>query len=157
MDYDRVEILAKKLLHPRMEIRLRSASSILFKLESGIFDRRDIAQASFRCTLLDGVNKSISIIISQQSTIEHLADATSETYQLVLLLLSILKLATHQQQLSIPERRSSTDDSTSCTMILDHLYSMKAISGIDNKLNKMLDEVAHHMIAEMRQLHYCRQ
>ena len=140
MDYDRVEILVKKLLHPRMEIRLRSASSILFKLESGIFDRRDIAQASFRCTLLDGVNKSISIIISQP-TIDHIADATSETYQLVLLLLSILKLATYQRQLSIPERRSSTDDNTSCTMILDQLYSMKAVSGIDNKLNKMLDEV----------------
>lgn len=138
MDYDRVEILAKKLLHPRMEIRLRSASSILFKLESGIFDRRDIAQASFRYTLLDGVNKSISIITSQQSTIGHIADATSETYQLVLLLLSILRLATYQRQLS---SSSSTDDSTSCTMILDQLYSMKAVTGIDNKLNKMLDEV----------------
>jgi len=133
MDYDRVEILAKKLRHPRIEIRLRSASSILFKLESGIFDRRDVAQASVRCTLLDGVKESISIVLLN-STIDHIADATSETYQLVILLLTILRL-TH---LSTPESRSYTDTST---MILDQLYSMKAVNGIDNKLKKMLDEV----------------
>ena len=131
-----MEALSKKLFHPRVEIRLRSASSILFKLECGIFNQRDIRHDILRCSLLDGVNKSISILL--HSTTDHIVDSTSEYYQLVLLLLSIVRFVYQ----STPLNLASMDIST---MILGHLYKMKSISDIDNKLGKSLDEV-HYLL-----------
>lgn len=140
MDYERIELLSRKLYNPRVETRLRTANSILFKLESGIFLKDDMKFSSCISILLEGITNSFAITL-QSCSENDLMNNKKEAYQLVSLLLSIVQHIT-----KMPNKFSFT---SACSNVLNHLYQMKMIQCLDSKLVNLIDEVnysSNHII-----------
>jgi hypothetical protein len=130
MDYERIELLSKKLSNARADVRLRTASNLLFKLERGIFDKEAVVHSTSMLNLLDGIYKSLAIIIKSPKDLENIG---TESYQLLSLLLSILKALVLN-----PAREIAAEPTAK---ILEQIYQIKALENIDGKLSKLLDEV----------------
>ena len=145
MDYERIEQLSRKLSNARVDIRLRTASNLLFKLESGIFDKDAITHSTSMTTLMDGVHSSLAFVLENS---EDLSDNAKEAHQLLTVLLSIMK------SISInPARQISIEPST---RILEQLYQMKNMTGLDGKLSKSIEEVTHFQVpfAKQQEINY---
>ena len=130
MDYERIEQLSKKLHTARIDVRIRTASNLLFKLESGIFDKDAMSHSTCMTTLLDGIHKSLEFVLQNAG---DLSDHSKETYELLGLLLSLLKSTATD-----PSRSIAID---SATKVLDQLYLLKNVENLNGKLQKTLEEV----------------
>lgn len=130
MDYERIEQLSKKLHSARIDVRIRTASNLLFKLESGIFDKDTMSHSTSMATLLDGIHNSLEFVL-QNST--ELSDQSKEAYELLGLLLSLIKSTATD-----PSRSIAID---TATKILDQLYLLKNVANLNSKLQKSLEEV----------------
>jgi len=130
MDYERIEALSKKLHSVRLDVRLRTASNLLFKLESGIFDKDAIAHSACLTNLLEGVYKSLAFLLESPA---ELTDHSKEPYQLLQVLLSIVRLTVKDPSQSI------SLDVTS--RILEQLYQFKNSGNTDGQADKFIEEV----------------
>lgn len=140
MDYERIESLSKKLHTARIDVRIRTASNLLFKLESGIFDKDTISHSTCMSTLMDGINKSLEFILQNSA---DLADHSKEAYELLGLLLSLIKSTAAD-----PSRNIAID---SATKVLDQLYQLKNVESVKGKLQMTLEEVQLHYKEELFQ------
>jgi hypothetical protein len=127
MDYERIEILSKKLYNARIDIRLRTASNILFKLESGILDKDAVTRSSCISTLLSGILNSLSLLLQSA---EELVDPAKEPHTLLTQLLQILR-----QLYVSPAQQIAVEPAT---QVLDKLYQLKACD-LDDKTQQALD------------------
>ena len=130
MDYERIEALSKKLHSARLDVRLRTASNLLFKLESGIFDKDAIAHSTCLTNLLEGVHKSLAFLLENPT---ELTDHSKEPYQLLQVLLSIVRLTVKD-----PSQSISLDVSS---RILEQLYQFKNSGCTDGQADKFIEEV----------------
>ena len=130
MDYERIEALSKKLHNSKLDIRLRTASNMLFKLESGIFDKDAIAHSTCLTNLLEGVHKSLAFLLESPAEI---VDHSKEPYQLLKVLLSIVRLTVKDPSQSITLDVSSR--------ILEQLYQLKNSGSTDGQADKCIEEV----------------
>lgn len=131
MDYERVEQLSKKLSNTRVEIRLRSASNLLFKLDSGIFDQGVLAKSSCIATLLEGVLRSLDLIVQNQS---ELLDPTNDAGRLLTTLMQLVI------RTPVPDSVRPACVATS-SKILEIIYQLKTLDGLASSVVKSLEQV----------------
>lgn len=131
MEYERVDLLAKKLSNPRIEVRLRTANNILFKINNGLFDKGESAAKACIESLLEGVHCSLSLLLLDP---ESLKDVLNDCYKLFSLLLSIIVFVTQKSKSEISLMESTIK-------ILELLHTVTLIEGLDSKLCSSVEEV----------------
>ncbi len=130
MDYERIEAISKSLGDARINIRLRSATNLLEKLEIGVIDTEALANSASLSTLLSGVHKAIALI---QENPNDLADRNKESNDLLQALLSIVR-----ETIKDSSRSNYLNISTK---ILEQLYFLKETDNIVGTVEAAIDEV----------------
>ncbi len=130
MDYERIEAISRSLGDARINIRLRSATNLLEKLEIGVIDKDAIANSASLSTLLSGVHKAIALILENP---DDLADQNKESNDLLQALLSIVR--------EIVKDSSPSNSLNISTKILEQLYFLKEAENIVGTVKAAIDEV----------------
>lgn len=130
MDYDRVEQLSKKLYNARIETRFKSASNLLFKIESGIADGI-FAESTCTATLLDGILQSLKYIVDRPTDLIDLESKVGELLAVLLKLVRQVPVADHSRQATVEIS----------SKILEILYQLKNFDGLTNSLIDSIDQV----------------
>jgi len=91
MANERIKAISRSLGDTQFNIRLRSATLLLEKLEIGVIDEDAIATSNSLTTLLSGVQKEIALILENP---DDLADRNKESNDL-LQTLSIVRESVH--------------------------------------------------------------
>ena len=125
-----IEAISKSLDNARINIRLRSATKLLEKLEIGVIDKDTIANSASLSTLLSGVHKAIALILESP---EDLADRNKEFNDLLQALLSIVR-----ETVKDPSRSNSLNIATK---ILEQLYFLKETEHIVGTVKAAIDDV----------------
>eukprot|EP01032_Pedospumella_encystans_P014125 gene14125-16246_t len=126
MDYERIEAISKHLGDARINIRLRSATNLLEKLEIGVIDRDALTNSASLTTLLSGVHKAISLILENPA---DLADHNKESTDLLQALLSIVRATA-----------SRTNALNISTKILEQMYFLKETENIVGTVKIAIEE-----------------
>ena len=134
MDYERIESISKNLGDARINIRLRSATNLLEKLEIGVIDKKALTNSASLTTLLTGVHKAIVLILENP---DDLADRNKESTDLLLALLSIVRAT-----VTDPSRSNSLHIATK---ILEQLYFLKESEHILGTVKTAVDDVSHFL------------
>ena len=134
MDYERIETISKNLGDARINIRLRSATNLLEKLEIGVIDKKALTNSASLTTLLSGVHKAISLILESP---DDLADRNKESTDLLLALLSIVRAT-----VTDPSRSNSLHFATK---IMEQLYFLKESEHIVGTVKTAVDDVSHFL------------
>ncbi len=131
MAYERIEAISKSLGDARINIRLRSATNLLEKLEIGVIDKEAIANSASLSTLLSGVHKAIALILENP---DDLADRNKESNDLLQALLSIVRE-------TVKDSSRSNSLINISTKILEQLYFLKEADNIVGTVKAAIDEV----------------
>ena len=132
MDLDRIEQLTKKLLNERLEVRLRAAKNLLFKVESGLLDNTSLHLVTCGTSLLDGISGSLELISKEASS--DLVDAQPEATQLVEVLLQLLL---QEPAIGVAKKHSMA----TAGKILETLYQLKALDGLRPNIIYLIEQV----------------
>ena len=131
MDYERLELLSKKLSDARIDIRLRTASNLLFKIESGIFDKDVLSQSVCMTSLQNGILDSLSLMAQRPTDLVNMNNETSILLEKLLTLINAINLIDHGRQGS----------AEIASKILELLYQLKTVEGLSERLLSTLDSV----------------
>jgi hypothetical protein len=130
MDHERVEQLSKKLFDARIEIRARSASNLLFKIESNIAAEA-LADGACVVKLLDGILQSLQLIASNPSDLTGIDSNVPQLLENLLRLLQVVPVPDHIRQTCVETN----------TKILEVIYQLGTVERIGAGLKTSLEEV----------------
>jgi hypothetical protein len=130
MDYERVEQLSKKLFDVRIETRARSASNLLFKIESNLATEA-LADGACVVKLLDGILQSLQLIASNPSDLTGIDSNVPQLLENLLRLLQVVPVPVHIRQTCVETN----------TKILEVIYQLGAVEGIGAGLKTSLEKV----------------
>jgi hypothetical protein len=142
---DRIEALAGKLEHAIPDVRARAASSLLFKLNSGVLSTSDLARnPDILCSVAAHLHRALRGVLDgddggrpQSSTPQSTIRADHDELR------SLLRLCVHLATAS----RASTDLSSNVgvpealSQVLDVLFAMSARPSLDAALGPAIAEV----------------
>ena len=116
-----------------MEVRLRSASNILFKLQHEIFDADVLALTSCVTILLNNIHGCMEQLLQESTT--EVVDSSKEQNVLFNSLLSIITM--------IGSHSHSSMAMDGYSKVLEKLYHFSTLDGIDGNSQSNLQMVKH--------------
>lgn len=131
VEQDRISILCQKLSNQRIEVRIRAASSLLFKLKSGLFQTELLTiNKNSNQLVAQGVYQSLQLLLTNR---QQLLVVNSLEFQLLQLLLVIVGHVCSDNSAPTP-----TED---YAKILECLYFLSSIELLDDSLLQEIDKV----------------
>lgn len=130
-DYERIEALAQKLTHARLEVRSRSAANILFKLKNGIFEADILVRTNCLSVLLDCIHEGIYKLL--QDAPDDMLINGKEANHLLAQMLEIVRCVGMKSDTLLSIDKYS--------QILDKLYFISNLPNLDSRSSKFVNEV----------------
>ena len=128
-DLDKLEGLLPKLVHFLPNVRLRTSSSLLFKLESGLLNHILKFNASYVQMIVDSIHESISLIVRENEEWKTPSSAEAQT-------LSSLCACISQVSKQEPGNESS---SPNYSRVLEKLFSLQAYGILEGNTKSNLE------------------
>jgi hypothetical protein len=147
-EIERIEKLAKKLVHELSDCRLRAANNLLTKFQRNLVDVSLFSSnLSFGRNLLQRINDALCLIINDSvSAIDELPHddifCMNALLQLIVLIMNSSK-AVFIDDLANKDSSSSPSKRDPLPILLDNLYKINSMKAVPSTTKDYLKEVSH--------------
>lgn len=155
-EIDRIDKLAKKLVHELSDCRLRAANNLLTKFQRKLIDVSLFSSnLSFGRQLAQRINDALCLIINDAiSTIEDLPDDDIACINSLLQLIALMMNSSREAVVAWVNDSAKKGDPL--PILLENLYKIKNMKGISSTTRDYLSEVCSFPLSSDRFLRHLR-